>query len=444
MKLILIISVLILSTSQLRVNDLIFGWHKVNETGEIYDINFLPGGDQFAALSKTGEFQIRDTETGDVVKIFNNFSVATYANFEFTPDSNKVIIANTGNGSIAMYNLEDLSLINSASIHYDELPTWVTNMAVDPVKPYVYITVFGMEVPNVNHIRKGQVSVYNYETMELVQHLTEFTESYYPCIAVSSDGKYLAAMNYGATYLHVWDLDNFELIRKFKLFEDNGRGDFRCIPNNIEFSKNNSNHLYLSGYFPRYIENETITGILMFEIEENKIINDTFRDIYSYLFVLVDKEERIITVSLYGQMFYAVNLINNSVEYTQVFDGTNYFFGDNLIYNEVADAFIGSTSQHLSMVRYDRETSVGEGEEFEEIVYPNPTSSIVTINNNCGIKTSADYQIIDNHGTVLESSSVYYQAGQITIDFQKYPAGFYFIRFVCGEKIYTYKVLKEG
>jgi hypothetical protein len=442
MKKIILLLILILS-AEAQAGDIIYGWYKVNETGDIVDMSFLPGGDRFLALDENGEFQIRKTETGEVINSIDNINQASFGNFEITPDSNRVIVANTGDGTIATYGLNGISLIKGKFISYDTISTWVTNMAVDPVRPYVYVTVYGRKGPSSNLIQRGQVSVYNYETMELVKHLTDFDSFNYPCIAVSADGKYLSTSFIGPARLMVWDLETFELIRNFKMYDGNGMGDdFRCVPMDIEFSKNNPNNIFISGGFPKMNSEKSSRGLLMYGIEEDNILNYAFKDIYSSLFVFIDDEERVINVSIYGQILYAVNLYINIVEYSKIIDEEKYSFGDNLIYSKETDAFIGSTSQRMTMIRYDRETSIQEEPKPETIIYPNPTNSLVNIGLDC-TAGNAEYQISDINAEVIKTGNAVIRSGKLSLDISHLPAGVYFLRVKCNGRISHHKLLKS-
>ena len=195
MKRFLIFVALLLATMTLQAGELKFGWNLANEAGGIQDMKFMPNQDQFlvlAGLGDEGVLQLRNTETGELIKS-TPLPFVSYAKFEFTPDSTKIILTNGKYGDICLYNLKDLSLIKKFDL---KMSLWFTNVAVDPNRPYVYVTLYA-ESGYPEYLIKGQISVYNYETMEFVKDLTTYDNTSYDCLAISKDGKYLAAMNKG-------------------------------------------------------------------------------------------------------------------------------------------------------------------------------------------------------------------------------------------------------
>jgi WD40 repeat protein len=446
MKIIIILSFFILFTSQSQAGDIIYQWHKTDSPNKVLDISFLKGGDRFAALLEYGEFQIRDTETGEIINSFNN--VTGYFNliFELTPDSNRVIIANTSKAHLSLYNLDDMTVINKTLFEGETLSRKITAMVVDPVRPYVYFLLYGEKGHSPYIIRRGRISVYNYETMELVKHITDLTEVFFSCIDISPDGRYLAYMNYGDTYLTVWDLEESKVVTSYRLY-DPSLGDMEnrsCWPKEIKFSKVYPEKIYFTGVFPRLEHGgkEILNGFFIFDMNNEEFFNGSFNDnIGSKLFVLFDNEQRIMHSS--GTYLSTINLETSKIEFkTDIYDIDSLGFAGNLDYNNECDCFIGSVSRRLASIKYDRETHVNPENDFEEIVYPNPTNSSVTIYSNCGISTNAEYQILNNNGEIVGSSVVDTQSSEIIIDFHQYPAGFYFIRLICADEIFTYKVIR--
>ena len=164
-------------------------------------MKFMPDESQFivlAGLGDSGVLQIRNSENGEQTNSFP-VSIGSFAKFDFTPDSSRIILTNSKSGQLALYNLADMSLLKFFLLK-DTIALWFTNIAIDPVRPYVYVTMYG-EKTQPYYLKRGQVSVYNYETMELVKHLTPFDDTEYSCLAVSKDGKYLAAINTGISFL---------------------------------------------------------------------------------------------------------------------------------------------------------------------------------------------------------------------------------------------------
>ncbi|MER3328934.1 MAG: hypothetical protein RIF34_05090, partial [Candidatus Kapaibacterium sp.] len=175
---------------------------------------------------------MRSTVTGELIN-----SVPTSTSIEsrivITPDSTRFIHLDGGGAHIRRidedFAKEGLLFVNSDSIVYR-----FTDIAVDPIRPLVYVTIFGQKGAHPNIITKSKVSIYNYETREFIKDLTEFGDFKYSVIEVSEDGKYLATLNDGKAYLKVWDLATMELIVDEKLYAD--IQDYWCNASDIKFS----------------------------------------------------------------------------------------------------------------------------------------------------------------------------------------------------------------
>ncbi|MER3330060.1 MAG: hypothetical protein RIF34_10820, partial [Candidatus Kapaibacterium sp.] len=238
----------ILATTMLIANSLqgaeiIPVWNKALEDN-IHDIEILPNGDEFLLLYGIAEgsrFQIRSIEDGELVREIPGY-YASFANFELTPDSNRIVVTSGRGGDLELRNLQTFELIKGRFVSRPEgFSAYIKNIAIDPIRPYVYVTQYGNNGNSSNFEVKSKVSVYNYETMELVKDLTNYEGYEFSSIAVSDDGNYLATLNNGKAYLKVWDLETMELIKNIQLYDDElPNTDWWCESKDIQFSKLNS------------------------------------------------------------------------------------------------------------------------------------------------------------------------------------------------------------
>ncbi len=123
------------------------------------------------------------------------------------------------NGGIAQVRniAENLSVEGYFGVDSDSIIYGFTDIAIDPIRPLAYVTIYGWKGAHPNITTKSKVSVYNYETKEFIQDLTELGDYEYSVIEVSEDGKYLAVLNDVKSYLKVWDLETMEMVVNEKL-----------------------------------------------------------------------------------------------------------------------------------------------------------------------------------------------------------------------------------
>ncbi|HPO63444.1 MAG TPA: T9SS type A sorting domain-containing protein [Candidatus Kapabacteria bacterium] len=443
MKNLVLLVALLLATITLQAGELKFGWNLANEAGGIQDMKFMPNQDQFlvlAGLGDEGVLQLRNTETGELIKS-TPLPFVSYAKFEFTPDSTKIILTNGKYGDICLYNLKDLSLIKKYDLKRDTVMSlWFSNIAVDPIRPYVYVTLYANSgFPD--YLIKGQVSVYNYETMEFVKDLTTYDNTSYDCLAISKDGKYLAAMNQGKTYLKVWDLSTFELKSDFCLYDKNLQFDYECTPKELKFSDLNTDNIYYTGHFP--LLNGTLNdGLFIYNIKENKITNDSFKEIVGGPFLFFENENKIMNSN--GFYLTVLNMEKEIIEFsTLIWDVDSLRFANRIIYSEKYKSFIGNSAQKMSMVKYNNNTTVQDSINFINTIYPNPTTKDIIVKTNCQ-SSLINYKILNINSQILYESTINNKDNVFVINLSSYLNGVYFIQITCNDSIITYKIIKEN
>ena len=441
MKRFLIFIALLLASMYLHAGELKFGWNLANEAGGILDMKYMPNQDQFlvlAGLVNTGVLQLRNTETGELIKS-NPIVIGSFSKFDFTHDSSKIII-NTIDGELSLYNLQDLSLIKSYILPKDTISTSFSNIVVDPVRPYVYVTLYANSgFPE--YLIKGQVSVYNYETMEFVKDLTTYDNTSYDCLAISKDGKYLAAMNKGKTYLKVWDLSTFELKSDFCLYDKNLQFDYSCTPTDLKFSELNTDNIYFSGDFPKL--NNGYNGLLIYSIFNNNICDSTFFNIYSSKFAFYDNETKLIVSDL-GMFFNIYNIKEKITEVKTKQNLDSIIIQRNIITKN--DKIIGSSGSRFSMVKYPINTSYKEEVINNNLIYPNPTNDLATIEFDLKTSSIATIELLDTKGSKIKTIiNTFLEAGmqKIEINTSDIPSGKYYIIVQNEKNSIVYQLVVE-
>ncbi len=97
----------------------------------------------------------------------------------------------------------------------------------------------------------------------------------------------------------------------------------------------------------------------------------------------------------------------------------------------------------VKILSYDNScsTSIEESNENDISIYPNPTSSMITIDFGTADLTNAQYEITTILGEVVTSKSISHQEEQINI--AHYPNGIYLLLFKNKNKHRTIKIIKE-
>ncbi|MFA7326834.1 MAG: T9SS type A sorting domain-containing protein [Candidatus Kapaibacterium sp.] len=441
-----LIIVIFIITTALQSAEIIPIWNKVLEDN-IHDIDVLPNGVEFLLLYGIAEgsrFQIRYVQDGELVREIPGY-YASFANFELTPDSNRIVVTSGRGGDLELRNLQTFELIKGKFVSRPEgFSAYIKNIAIDPIRPHVYVTQYGNNGNSSNYEVKSKISVYNYEKMELVKDLTDYDGYEYSAIAVSDDGKYLATLNDGKAYLKVWDLETMELIRNVQLYDDKLPNDWWCEAKDIQFSKLNSDVVYYSGNFPwsgvADTEPSPTNGLRKYTISININSMNIQEKTLSGKFILFDNEERSL-VYTYGTMFF----YNYKEKFQEFYNKPpqNIYVGGKTIYSEKSNSFIGFAGENLCKFLYDRQTSVNSDIEKEFIISPNPTSSIVNLSLDCSDEKTS-YTITNQSGQVVGENTIPMSSNSLQIDLSPFPAGVYFLTIRCGTELKTYKVVREG
>jgi WD40 repeat protein len=413
-------------------------------------MEFMPDNNQFI-MSTTRGVQIRNTLTGEIANTPNFYA----ANIEFSPDSTKLIITNGWDKVIQTRNITDYSIINeyilpegtdTASYDFEFSYLGLKEIVVDPIRPLIYaVRERSGQTKNGQPVLIRKIIIYNYETMEEVGKLTSPAEDtlWYKDIAISKDGKYLAAITESKSYIKVWDLNTRQKIRDFKVCDK--ISTYSGSPDQITFSQINTDNIYFSGTFPQ-TKDYYYDGIMIYNIAQNKITDSTFavgdKSVFGGRFCLFDNETRIIIT----RMNKIIVMNNISKDWEQqinkdTISGGQIFWGFQR-YSNTIKIILGFGNSSFSCIKNNLGTSVPIP-QTEGTVFPNPTTGEVNIETEDtlikGIK------IYDANGAEVTSPSLRdtppYQGGEkVQFNVSNLPSGEYFI-VLEGKVKQTYKLI---
>lgn len=432
-----LILLLIFSVNSLKSAEITSIWHTESGAGDIQDMEILKGHKEILLLVGVGpeaQFQLRSTESGELI---NSAPISTSidSRIAMTPDSNRFIHLNAGVAQIRTLD-KNYSMIGYFGVDSDSINYRFTNIAIDPIRPLAYVTIYGWTGIYPNITTKSKVSIYNYETGEYVQDLTELGDFEYSVIEVSNDGRFLATLNDGKTYLKVWDLETLELIVNEKLFDDSE--DIWCVSIDIKYSINKINMVYISGLFSKQIDSKRHNGVFAFDLLNSKrtrIVPDGLYD--GNQFQLLDNETRIFNSS--RTRIGVLNLNNSQLEWYGV--PPEYVFSSKVIYSEVNNYFIGFANKGISKFIYDSQADIISDYKEEIVVSPNPTSSTISINQQCN-DSQIDYSIYNSMGNQIIQETVP-NTNTLQINMIDYASGVYFLVVNCGNELKSYKIIRE-
>ena len=432
-----------LIATALQSAEIIPVWNRTIE-GKVQDMEFLKGQNEILMLVGEGpnaQIQRRNPENGELIHSFP-YPLSTGSKFVFTPDSMRFVQID-GNGGLLRNLDENYSVIASFEIKQeDSIGIYYSVIAIDPIRPYAYVTTYGWYKKTNFPAPRGKVVAYNYETGEHVKDLTPYSEDEYTAIEVSSDGKYLATLNDNKAYLKVWDLATMEQIINEPLFDE--KSDDRCEAEDIYFSKIDDNVIYISGNFTKRINSKDIgDGAFKF------FINDKTRELLlpdaiyaSGNLIFLDQETIILNST--DQRIGILNLLTDSLE-RYGYPPKNVY-SETIIYNETMNYFIGASGNDLSKFLYDRQTNIETEYEEEIIISPNPTTNTININLNSNGFEYTRLSIVDilgNEVGLIEEGLLNTSNYQKEYDVSGLPPSIYFIRLEIGNEVVTKQFIKE-
>jgi hypothetical protein len=446
MKQLIFLITLFTSTSLLEANEIIPIWNSSVDGGDIQDMQILKGGEEallITGLATNSKFIKISTEDGSTIDEYEG-SFADYAKFEILPDSLRIVNVNNFNeNTIEIRNIEDLKTIDSIRVIRPEgLLAYINNLVVDPVRPIIYVNVTAIDTTNGRFKVSGNVQAYNYDNLSFEKDFTEFIDDEYSALAVSSDGKYLAAVNDGLkAYLKIWDLVTNELVVNKPMFDKNS--DEECFTRGLIFSDKEKSMIYISGGYTDFMNDDgERSSIIAYDFKEDIRTSIAADGIYTSGNILFfDDEIRIIL-----NASRTIGLINMDSDLLEWYNKPPDSVYSNLIrYIQSYDTFLSTSKggNRISKFKYDRETNIDNEYEKEIVISPNPTQSLVNINVECN-NSSIIYSIYNTGGMLITDDETENLADSFSIDFTPYPSGVYFLSFMCNNLLKTYKIVKEG
>lgn len=439
---VLLLTTVLVGASSLKSAEIIPVWNTTVE-GEIKDMEFLKGQNEILMLvgeGSKGQIQRRNPDNGDLIHSLPEF-ISDFSKLSITPDSLRFVQINGIDGVLRNID-ENYTKGNTFSLQQmqeDSVIIYFTNIAVDPIRPFAYLTTFGWN-KNINqYAPRGKVIAYNYETGEHIKDLTPYGEYEYSAIEVSADGRYLATLNDNKAYLKVWDLNTMEQILNEPLFDNS---DDWCFAEDIYFSKLNQNVIYYSGNFTKKLNSKDIYPPSMYTFNIKTKTKELLlpNEIYGgYEMIFFDSETKILSSD--GGVIGIMDLITEKLEWYG-FPPKNVY-SNYIIYNAKEKYFLGVGDKGISKFIFDSQSSIEIGYDVEIRITPNPTNSSVSINLEC-TEPIINYQIYDINGNSLIQSTIENHIGDLQFDFTDYLSGVYFLTIQCDNQPKAYKIIKEG
>jgi DNA-binding beta-propeller fold protein YncE len=167
-------------------------------------MELMPDNDYFVIVT-ANEFQVRNTEDGEIVNTYKKNESFSYHDLEFTSDSSKLIVAY--DSIIEMRSAKDFSIINTYTLPADaeDYTQYIMEINVDPIRPYIYVILNKQKYVNSSKLFKRQILKINSESLKEEGKITtsEDENLYLQNLALSRDGTYLAVSNEGGSKLMV-------------------------------------------------------------------------------------------------------------------------------------------------------------------------------------------------------------------------------------------------
>lgn len=446
-KLLFLVLLLLFNFNFLFSGELIFGWNKVNESGGIYDMKFLPGDSTFI-LGCLGDLNIRSAQTGEVIR---SYPVPTYQ-LEISPDNLRLLSIPIGDtiGKLQLRDINDLHLIKEYVIpggtdtegyEFTSSSVYFKHFVIDPVRPYLYAMRYREGyVSGGDWVSIVRIIRYNYQTMQEESIMFTYSNLIELGIrlAISRDGHYLAAISQGESYLRVWDLNTMKLIREFRLYDPYCQ-DCWCKPQDMKFSEINTENIYFSGTFPK--KEDSFDGLIKYNISLDSLIELRYKNDATIRFFMFDNEVRSFLVSYFNNRVYNFHTQETEFEYQRHWPDIGTW--GKVIHSKINDLFIGWSGEYFSSGYYNRPSAVNDlGLIDSNLIYPNPTNGIVTIELPAG-KVPSSYQITNYEGKLFDLPYKFDGINKYSFDFTTIPSGVYFIKLDIGKELLTYKVIKE-
>ncbi len=441
MKKLFIILTIIASIATSTAGEMKFLWSQSFQDGYLWDMELMPDNDYFV-LGYDDRLELRETSTGNLVKVDSIIA----RDIEVSSDSTKLYV--NCFGSFQVRDVNSFEVLQSVKLPdvTDGYPTYYSEFCVDPVRPLIYLRraiEYDKDI-NTNPLFWLSICIYDAETLEFITELTTEDQKLmrFSKMDISSDGKYFALITEGKSKLLVWDLETREQIVDHYMapHTSNEKGE----PGDLKFSRVHSDNIYITGRFRHFASDKDHQGLSVYNVFENKIVDERFNvegnQIATARISFVKNEEYILSTHSYTSEI--LNLMNGRIEYT-IENHYSYAWGGCQRISQKTKKIIGYMYKSFSAGYYDFDTSIEE-QNKNDIIYPNPTTSIVTIPLICET-SEPSLSVFDSDGKDVTAQIEWnYNGADITVDLSRISAGIYIVRAACGATVADYKVVKEN
>ncbi|MFW6276838.1 MAG: T9SS type A sorting domain-containing protein, partial [Bacteroidota bacterium] len=226
-------------------------------------------------------------------------------------------------------------------------------------------------------------------------------------------------------------------ITSLRLYDGTQENEFSTIIWDMKFSEIETKKLYFTCLC---YGNSPYRGLTIYDVEQNKVIDDRFMNNGAASFTLFDEEQRMF-LSLGEKEI--LNIEKGFIEYQYSVDSPNPGTWSIVLYSPINDLLVGRHGYLVSAGIYSKGTGI-EAEDNEVLIaYPNPSSYLVHIPYVC-LDTTAKCQILNTKGHVLDENVMVIRNDELQIDLSRYPTGTYFVKLYCGDTVKSYQIVKEG
>jgi WD40 repeat protein/serine/threonine protein kinase len=169
---------------------------------QLYMLRFLGDGSRFVSVGSDGKAVLWDTETGEVIRVYDHAAPAGRAvsvyGVDFSPDGTQIATTTSGDNQVYLWNIESGELIRSYAGH----TSGVNEVRFHPTEPYLVSTAWD------NTIR-----VWDIATGEEVRQFVGHTGATFG-LDFSSDGSILLSTS-GDRTVRMWEWATGEEMHRF-------------------------------------------------------------------------------------------------------------------------------------------------------------------------------------------------------------------------------------
>lgn len=466
--LILLLSAFILTELHIEAGEIVTVWEKewdIDPTiglQSMTDLQFINDEDQFIIIGHDGDIgsiEVRETLTGEMIDSIHVNNLSAESKIAILPNGDDFIMSVGGVREIPagfeVRKISDFSIDNKFdiplegdSINDKNVPYMnrIIDMKVDPVRPYVYFILEKRLI----YLDLGfntdyyAIKVYNYETAEEVIELRKYKKDFMKVIDISEDGKFLASLNEGESYLNIWDLQSLSLIKSYGLDNSELDNTWRENVRDLKFSKINNDLIYFSGSFSKIGTKEEFEfGVFEYSIERGNHINKLPGNNYTGTLIFTDDEKILFLNQIFHQYF--INFYDNTLELSYQPEFRERV-GRMSKYSKKYKFFVCPSVGSIKSLQYLTTTNIESNKINNFDLSPNPANNDIKISFYVNAGSKYVLSIVDLMGAELETiQNGMIESEQYSLDYNisQLPVGVYFIRLELDGEVYTHKFIKQ-